>query len=131
MKKCKVCHCTVNDENECHICHNTLTYESTSQETDEHYVLNKYYLIYILKNIWFSVLCCIFGIIKFAVSKPNMSVLLITAFVLALISLVVSVFQSNLEKSITWKYSESYAPFKIGIWKYLLGSISILFFIFA
>lgn len=45
-----------------------------------------------------------------------------------LYSLGVSVFQGGLEKAITQKYSESYAPFKIGLWKYLFGAISMLLF---
>ena len=45
-----------------------------------------------------------------------------------LYSLGVSVFQVGLEKAITQKYSASYAPFKIGLWKYLLGAISMLLF---
>lgn len=131
MKKCNLCQSIVNAEEECPICHNTLTYEPTCQETEEHYVWNKYYLLYVLKNIWFSLFCCTFGIVKLVITMPDMNELLITAIGCALISLLISVFQRNLEKSIRWKYSEDYAPFKIDIWKYLLGAISILFFVFA
>lgn len=131
MKKCKICQSTVNAETECPICHNTLTYEPMCQDTEERYVWNKYYLIYLLKHIWFSLFCCIFGIVNLAINKFVLSELLITAIICALISLVASIFQGNLEKAITWKYSEAYAPFKISIWKYLFGAISVLFFIFA
>lgn len=131
MKKCNLCQSIVNAEEECPICHNTLTYEPTCQETEEHYVWNKYYLLYVLKKIWFSLFCCVFGIIKLVITMPDMNKLLMAAIGCALISLLVSVFQRNLEKSITWKYSEDYAPFKIGVWKYLLGAISLLLFVFA
>lgn len=129
MKKCNICQSTVNAETECPICHNTLTYEPKCQDTEERYVWNKYYLIYLLQHIWFSLFCCIFGIVSLSINKFVLSELLIMAIICALISLVASIFQGNLEKSITWKYSESYAPFKIGIWKYLIGVISVVFFI--
>lgn len=131
MKKCNLCHSVVNDKDECHICHNTLTYEPECQDSEEHYVWSKYYLVYLIKNIWLSLFCCVFGIVNLAINKFVLSEVLIAAIICALISLVASIFQGNLEKAITWKYSETYAPFKISIWKYLLGAISVLFFIFA
>ena len=66
-----------------------------------------------------------------AINKFVLSEVLIAAIICALTSLAVSIFQGGLKKAITWKYSETYAPFKISIWKYLLGAISVLFFIFA
>ena len=129
MKKCNLCHSVVNDKDECHICHNTLTYEPECQDSEEHYVWNKYYLVYLIKNIWFSLFCCIFGIVNLAINKFVLSELLIAAIICALISLAVSIFQGGLKKAITWKYADSYAPFKIGLWKYLIGAISVLFFI--
>lgn len=129
MKKCNLCYSVVNDKDECHICHNTLTYEPECQDIEEHYVWNKYYLVYLIKNIWFSLFCCVFGIVNLAINKFVLSEVLIAAIICALISLVASIFQGNLKKAITWKYSESYAPFKIGLWKYLIGAISVLFFI--
>ena len=131
MKKCNVCHSIVNDEIECHICHNTLTYEPACLETEEHFVWNKYYVAYLAKNIWFSLICCTVGLLKVLMAQPQPNALLFAAGACALISLTVSVFQRTLSKTMTWKYSEEYVPFKLGIWKYLLGGVAILFFMFV
>ena len=129
VKKCNLCHSIVNDENECHICHNTLTYEPKCESETEQFVWNRYLLIYITKNVWFSVICCVIGLLKIMIARPHISALLLSAVACALISLIVSIFQRIFCKTMTWKYSEDYVPFKIGMWKYLLGGISILIFI--
>lgn len=131
MKKCSVCHSIVSDENECHVCHNSLTYEPTYPATEERYSWNKYLATYIAKNIWFSVVCCITGLLKLLIERPPVSELLFGAGACAVISLIISVFQRSFCRTMTWKYSEEYVPFKLGIWKYLLGGISIILFILA
>ncbi len=130
MKKCNICHTTVRADNECPICHSSLTFEPDCQETKEHYVWNRYYLIFIIKNVWFSVLCCIFGIVKIILSKPDTSELLMTAIALTILSLTVSVFQRSLTSKMTRKYTDSYAAFITGIWKHLFGGIAVLLFCF-
>lgn len=90
---------------------------------------NEYYLAYLIKNTWFSLLCCVFGMITLVINRFALSELLVAAVVCALISFVVSLFQGCLEKAITRKYSKSYAPFKISLWKYLIGANSVLLFI--
>ena len=130
MKKCNICHAIVDDENECPVCQNTLTYEPVCHETEEHFVWNKYYVAYLAKNTWFSLICCMVGLLKVIIARPQFNALLFTAGACAIISLIVSIFQRILCKTMTWKYSKEYVPFKLGIWKYLLGGISMLFFIF-
>mgnify|MGYP003306994912 CR=1 FL=1 len=130
MKRCNLCHSIVDEENECPVCHNTLTYEPICHEREEHFVWNKYYVAYLAKNVWFSLICCMMGLLKVIIARPQLNALLFAAGTCALISLTVSVFQRTLSKTMTWKYCEEYVPFKLGIWKYLLGGVSILFFIF-
>lgn len=130
MKKCPTCRMIVDAENECPFCATTLTYEPKCEAESERLVWNKYLLIYIAKNIWFSLICCIVGLVKILVARPQMSILLFSAGACAVISLITSIFQRNFCKTMTWKYSEEYMPFKIGIWKYFLGGISIILFIF-
>ena len=131
MKKCNLCQSTVQAENECPICHNTLTYEPACADTREHYVWSRYLCLFIVKNVWFSVVCCIFGMIRTTLVKPPFRQLLITAAVCALISLTVSVLGQNFERALHWKYTDTYAVLTIGIWKYVLGGISMLLFCFV
>lgn len=130
MKKCPLCQMTVDAEHECPYCYTTLTYEPFCDEEKEHIVWNRYYFIYLAKNCWFSVLCCMIGIVKFFIDR-SINELFIIAIFLSLLSLLISVFQRSFTKGITWKYSESHAPFKAGMWKYQLGSAAILLFLFC
>lgn len=130
MKKCPTCQMIVDADNECPFCATTLTYEPKCDAESERLVWNKYLLIYIAKNIWFSLACCIVGLVKIFIARPQISVLLFSAGACALISLIVSIFQRRFSKTMTWKYSEDYIPFKISMWKYLLGGISIILFVF-
>lgn len=129
MKKCPTCQMIVDAENECPFCATTLTYEPMCEAKTEHLVWNKYLLIYIVKNVWFSAICCVVGLLKIIIAKPQISALLLCAGACAVISLIASISQRKFSEAMTWKYNEDYVPFKIGIWKYLLGVISILFFI--
>ena len=129
MKKCPTCKMTVNADNECPFCGATLTYEQTCDADREHTVWNRYYLGYLAKTIWFSVICCIFGSVKLIVARPPMSELLITAIVFALLSLLISCLQRPLMRG-KWIYKESYVPVQIALWKYGFGLLSVIFFLF-
>ena len=120
---------TVNADNDCPFCGATLTYEPVCDANREHIVWNKYYLGYLAKTIWFSIICCIFGSVKLIVARPPMSELLITAIVFALLSLLISCFQRSLMRG-KWIYKESYVPMQIALWKYGFGLLSIIFFLF-
>lgn len=129
MKKCNRCHAVVRDEHECPICQSTLTYEPPCNDEKEYFVPNRYYALYTLKNTWFALLCCVWGIMHLCISSFSTMLFLACAF--CLLSLFLSLFQRKIATSITWKYSEDYARFKIGLWKYLFGAISIVLFCFA
>ncbi len=129
MKECPVCKSVVDEESECPICGNTITYTPFSPEPWEHIPLNRYSLLYTLKNIWFSLLCCLFGGIKTLITRPQMSELLVTAAVFALFSLVVALTQRKFAKAIRWKYTERYAIHRVALWKYLFGAVSVVLFL--
>ena len=131
MKKCNLCKSIVDEENECPICHNSLVYEPLCWEANERFAVNKYLFFYILKNIWFSVLCCIIGLLKIIISRPQGSELLFGAVACAVLSLIFALFQRYLGKLMTWMYNEEYSHFKVVLWKYLLGLASIIFFMFV
>lgn len=129
MKKCPVCKSTVYSESECPICQSTLTYEPPIMEEKEQIVWNKHYFLYLIKNVWFSLLCCITGIIVFFVSQPKIDYLFWLAIFFAAVSLYTSIFHRKLMKSMKEKYSDEYITFRIGKLKYFSGGIAILFFV--
>ena len=129
MKKCPTCQMTIHADNECPFCGTTLTYEPFCDTEKEHIVLNKYYLIYFAKNIWFSVICCLFGIIRLIIVKPMASELLIAAILCALFSFFISCFQRHLLQK-KWVYREEFMEIQIRLWKYGSGLLSVIFFFF-
>ena len=103
MKNCPTCWMTVDVDNECPFCGTSLTYEPDCDAVREKIVWNKYYLLYMAKNIWFSLICVLIGVIKLTVARPPMSELLIAAIVCAAVSLLVALFQRSLTKG-NWIY---------------------------
>ncbi len=55
MKQCPTCHSIINAENTCPICNTSLVYEPSAHADEEHIVFNRFYGIYLLKTLWFSV----------------------------------------------------------------------------
>ena len=120
---------TVDAKNECPICSAALTYEPPCDADREHLLWNRYRLIYIAKCAWFSVLCCIVGLLKTIIARPPIHQLLVMAAALAAVSLTVSLFQRTVSRILMWKYSENYASYEIAVFKYVFGGISVILFL--
>ena len=129
MRKCPVCHMTVDAKDECPICSATLTYEPVCDAEREHLIWNRYRWLYIIKCAWFSTLCCIVGLLKIVIARPQINYLFWTAVILAAVSLTVSLFQRTVFRLLTWKYSENYAAYEIAVFKYGFGSIAVILFL--
>jgi len=129
MRKCPVCQMTVDAKNECPICAATLTYEPVCDAEREHLLWNRYRWLYIAKCTWFSFLCCLIGLLKVIIARPQFHLLFWMAAALAAVSLAVSLFQRQIFRLLTWKYSENYAAYEIAVFKYGFGSISLILFL--
>lgn len=120
---------TVDVDNECPFCGTSLTYEPNCDAAREKIVWNKYYLLYMAKNIWFSLLCGLIGVVRLMIARPPMSELLVVAIVCVFVSLLIALFQRPLSKG-NWVYKESYIPIILASWKYGAGLLAVLFFLF-
>ena len=129
MRKCPLCQMTVDAKHECPICGTTLTYEPICDADREHLLWNRYRWIYISKCCWFSVLCCLIGLLKIIIARPPIGELSLLAISLSVISLTVSLFQRTVSRLLTWKYSENYASYEIVFFKYVFGGISVILFL--
>ena len=129
MKNCPTCRMTVDVDNECPFCGTSLTYEPNCDAAREKIVWNKYYLLYMAKNIWFSLLCSLIGVVRLMIVRPPMSELLVVAIVCVFVSLLIALFQRPLSKG-NWVYKESYIPIILASWKYGAGLLAVLFFLF-
>ena len=134
MKKCNVCGCIVDEKSECPICQNTLTYEPPCMEDKEHFVFNKYYYVYLLKNTWFAVLCTIASIIILIIDTPTSSYSLrfiLPAIVLLIASLIDSFFKRCQYRRLLKIYSERWANYMIEYDKYFYGAAAVILFLIA
>ena len=128
MKKCNVCGCIVDEISVCPICDNTITYEQPCMADKEHFVFSKYYLFYLLKNSWFSIICLIYGIVTAIIFRHNLNALIAPAALCLALSLYLSVFERQYARAIRWKYNKEYSLQHTLFYRYSFGIGSIIFF---
>ena len=132
MKKCNVCGCIVDEKSECPICGNTLTYEPDCLEYKEHIVFSKYYLIYLLKNTWFALLCTVICAAMLIVAKSLTVGHLVIGLIFLIAAYLFSIFQRKYEDLvIQWCHSEAYSKRKAAAAKFATGSVAVIYFLLA
>ncbi|MBR6533371.1 MAG: hypothetical protein IKT44_02965 [Clostridia bacterium] len=127
MKKCPNCEMVVNADNECPFCYTTLTYESNVSSDKEKYVLNKYFIWYLIKQSWFSVLCLIVVVLRLIHIRNAIDYFLIFPIVFICFSLVFSFLGRKITKIVQWKYSKGYSEFRTNAIKVLTGILAVIF----
>lgn len=131
MKKCNVCKCIVDEKSECPICGNTITYEPPCMKDKEHFVFSKYYLLYLLKNTWFALLCTIIGSIITIITKPAFDVTLILAITMLITSFLYGIFNRRYARAIQWKYSEKLSKWHAFLSQFTAGFLALVFFMMS
>lgn len=131
MKKCNVCKCIVDEISVCPICGNTLTYEPPFMEDKEKFVFNKYYLLYLLKNTWFAILCTVIGIVIAITAKPDFDITVALAIAMLVASFLFGIFRRRYARAIQWKYSEKYANIRAIGAQFTTGILAIVFFMMS
>ena len=133
MKQCPRCQSIVDEKSVCPICYTTITYEDEIASAKESFEWNRYTIIYFIKQMWISVLCCIVGIVKICVDSIEWNAIVfdirLAAILLALSSLGIAVFQRKLAKKSQWKYTKEYAEQRLIVYKYLFAILSIFSFL--
>lgn len=115
----------IDAENECPMCHTTITYEPKVFEQKEKYIFNKYLLLHLIKNSWYSILCFIIVLIRF-IMKPHFSEFSIYIILLLCISILASLFQRKFSKYLQWKYSKDYSEYAVNYTKIVSGGLAVL-----
>ena len=127
MKKCPNCKMIVDADNECPFCYTTITYEPIVNSDSEKYIYNRYYIGHLIKQSWFSMLCLIFVVVRILLVQTHSLLFCIFSVLLAVLSLVYSIFQRKITKHIQWKYSKEYSVFRSSEAKIMLGVFAVLF----
>ena len=127
MKKCPLCKMIVDAKYECPICYTTITYEPEFYSNTEKYVYNKYFLGYLIRQNWFSMLCLIFVIFRIFSVQTHSILFCIISVLAAVFSLIVSIFQRQIAKYIQWKYSEDYSQYEVLKEKVVSGIVAVVF----
>ena len=131
MKKCNVCKCIVDEIRECPVCGNALTYEPPCMEDKEKFVFNKYYLLYLLKNTWFAILCTVIGIVIAITAKPDFDITVALAIAMLVASFLFGIFRRRYAHAIQWKYSEKYTNIRAIGAQFTTGILAIVFFMMS
>lgn len=111
MKKCPNCKMTVDADLECPFCYTTLTYEPQCKEATEKYVFNKFFVWYMIKQCWFSVLCAITVAINLIAAKTPFNMLYVVIIILTLVSVLYAIFWRKISQLVQWKYSKDFSYF--------------------
>ena len=133
LKKCPICGSVVDAKDECPICRTTLTYEPFCTDDKERFPKSRYYIAYVAKRIWFSVLCCIFVAVMIALPGLHIREAAIAAVIFAAASLLISVFKRQWIRLVTlipwtaWIYTDDYIHFSIGYDAFIFGVLSVFF----
>lgn len=125
MKKCPVCKSVVDESFACPICGTTLTYEPECYSEEERYAFNKYFLRYLLRQCWFSLLSLIIVLIATIFTVPELHQICITAWFCAIVSGLMGALQRKWIKWSLYKYTEEYARFGVVLGKYLTAGAAI------
>jgi hypothetical protein len=131
MKKCNVCGCIVDEKSVCPICGNTITYEPPCMKDKEHFVFSKNYLLYLLKNTWFALLCTIIGSVITIITKPAFDVTLILAITMLITSFLYGIFNRRYARAIQWKYSEKLSKWHAFLSQFTAGFLALVFFMMS
>ena len=125
MKECPVCKSKVDEEFQCPICLTTLTYEPACYGEGERYAFNKYYLRYLWRQCWFSLISLVVVLIATFFMAPGLYQACIMAWVASLFSVLMGAFQRKIIKLMQWKYTEDFASFRVVLGKYIAAGAAI------
>ena len=126
MKECPVCKSKVDEMFECPICWTTLTYEPECYGKGERYAFNKYYLRYLWRQCWFSLVSLGIVLIATFFTDPGLYHLCILAWVASVGSVLMGAFQRNWLKSLHCKHTGEYARIRLVGTKYGAAGLAIL-----
>ena len=127
MKKCPDCKMIVDADNECPFCYATLTYQPTCNSDKEKYVFNKYFIWYLIKKSWFSILCLIAMVSRLIYIRDEVDYFIIYPILCICISMIYSLFGRKIAKFIQWKYSQEYSETRVILIKVAFGIVAVIF----
>lgn len=126
MIKCPRCGSVAEDQITCKICGHLLVHEEALPDAPrEKYAVNKYLFFYLLKKLWFSLLC-LAGIGVLGILSKTHGKYFTYAILAGLYSLLIAYFPEKVIQLMSWKYSEDYAVTRIKISIYLGGIAGVL-----
>jgi len=149
MKECPVCHAVMEEEERCPVCGQFILYEPPSGAHKESLARNGCTYRYLARKLWLPVLSLIAVIVIMAVRWPLEPLIkqiahtvdghtfystvrntseqyLWLSLLLAVLSLIISVFERAAARWLEWKYSREYARIQAAAAKYILGGTALL-----
>ena len=119
MKQCPTCRCIVDEKDSCPICHTSLIYEPSAHTDGEKIVWNRYYGMYLLKTLAFSVLCFVFCIVRVIGWHESLDSLCVPILLFSGLSLALGLVQRRMPASAVAFYKKEGHRFFMVLGKYL------------
>ena len=126
MKKCPTCQSIVDDDDTCPICQTSLIYEPSAHTDDEKIVWNRYYVMYLLKTLAFSVLCFLFCIIRVIGWREELDSLCVPIVLFSALSLFLGLTDRRMPASAAVFYKKEGYRFSMVLGKYLSAITAVI-----
>lgn len=125
MKRCPKCRNIVADRYKCRICGAMLAEAENEDAASEVIKFNGFYIKYLLKHAWFSLLSLAAAVFICAVSNV-WDLYAFSSIGLCAISVLICLREHKLTARLCRKYSRDYAVFQIGIARYLSAALGLM-----
>ena len=126
MKKCPKCHITVDAYSECPICGNNLTNEPTADTDIERYVINKYFLTYLVRKHLFSVIVTIVVLLQIILSIKSFGYWQVISIISGAFMWVEALYKNLVFKIFNSLYNDGYLEATHKITLYMCGVLAII-----
>ena len=124
MKKCPKCHMTVDAYSECPVCGNNLINEPNAGADIERYVINKYFLIYLVRKHLFSVIVTIVVLLQIILSIKSFGYWQVISIISGAFMWVEALYKNLVVKIFNNIYSDNYLELTHKITTYMCGILS-------
>lgn len=126
MKKCPKCHMIVDAYSECPVCGNNLTNEPTEDTDIERYVINKYFLTYLVRKHLFSVIVTIVVLLQIILSIKSFGYWQVISIISCAFMWVEALYKNLVFKMFNSFYSDGYLEATHKITVYMCGVLAII-----
>ena len=127
MKKCPLCEMVVDAYNECPVCGADITGESFAESEIEHYRINRWFFLYLIKRHKFLLICTLFVLLLILTSLTTFDKYSFLSLLLTVCMWVEVLYKNLVFKLFGSIYSEGFLEITHAFSRYAYGIFGIVF----